>query len=181
MNQLDSATQSNSISAEESTQGSGELMDQAVGLQAVVDRLDGYMGVEKEAKEDLPLRGLPRPVQQFSAPETLSIEDDADDLQVVDQEASAPMSSSPEAPRLVVVSSTEPGSAKTLIPFDDDEVAEDLPSSQPVTLRHTPLQQAAGAEELSRDSSEGKRAPLKRSQADPISRLPGGHGSFEGF
>jgi hypothetical protein len=139
------------------------------------------MGVEKEAKEDLPLRSLPRPVQQFSAPEALAVEDDADELQVVDQEVSPSVSSSPAAPRLVVVSPTEPGCAKTLIPFDDDETAEDLPASQPVTLRHAPLQQAAGAEELSRDSSAGKRAPLKRSHADPISRLPGGHGSFEGF
>ena len=181
MNQLDSATQSNSISAEESTQGSGELMDQAVELQAVVDRLDGYMGVQKESKEDLSVRSLPRSIPQFSVPEALAVEDDAGELQVVDQELSAPMSSAPEAPRLVVVSPTEPGCAKTLIPFDDDEVAEDLPASQPITLRHAPLRQAAGAEELSRDSSEGKRAPLKRSHADPISRLPGGHGSFEGF
>jgi hypothetical protein len=122
------------------------------------------------------VRSLPRSIPQFSVPEALAVEDDAGELQVVDQELSAP-----EAPRLVVVSPTEPGRAKTLIPFDDDEAAEDLPSSQPVTLRPTPLKQAAGAEELSRDSSEGKRAPLKRSHADPISRLPGGHGSFEGF
>jgi hypothetical protein len=191
MNQLDAATQSNSISAEESTQGSVELMDQAVGLQAVVDRLGGYMGVQKEAKEELPLRSLPRSNPQPSIPEALSVDDQADELQMDDAQEEEPQMGDDQAsrsvsvtsatPRLVVVSPTEPGRAKTLIPFDDDEAAEDLPSSQPVTLRPTPLKQAAGAEELSRDSSEGKRTLSRRSPADPISRLPGGHGSFEGF
>jgi uncharacterized phage infection (PIP) family protein YhgE len=188
MNQLDAATQANSMSAEESTQGSGELMDQALGLQAVVDRLGAYMGVRNKTNEDLQVRRPPKSVPQFSAqdlieetPQALSVEANSDEEQVDDYDTAPSILAAPAKPRLVVVSPAEPGSAKTLIPFDDDESAEGLPSSQPVTLRSMPLKKAAGSEELSRDSSDGKRTPLKRSQADPISRLPGGHGSFEGF
>ncbi len=206
MNQLDAATQSNSISAEESTQGCGELMDQAVVLQAVVDRLEGYMGVRAIIKEDLTPISAPRSVPRFSVPEITEEEevaeetpqlaadvletDEVDELGEVDEaekavslkeEALAPTSISPSTPRLVVVSPNELGRARALIPFDEDEAAEDLPSSEPVTLRHVPLKAADGADELSRGTSEGKRPSTQRSKAEPISRLPGGHGSFEGF
>ncbi len=207
MNQLDAATQSNSMSAEESTQGCGELMDQAVGLQAVVDRLGGYMGVRSIKKEDLTSISAPRSVPRSSVPEIAEVEeipeetpqlavdgvetDEGDELEEGDEsegsaaspeegKSEAP-SSAPTTPRLVVVSPSEPGRARALIPFDEDEAAEDLPSSEPVTLRHAPLKAAAGAEELSRGTSEGKRPSAQRSKAEPISRLPGGHGSFEGF
>ena len=176
MNQLDAATQANSVSAEESTQGSGELMDQALGLQAVVDRLGGYMGVRKETKDDFPARSLPKSIPQFSAQDLIE-----ETPQLPEEDTSLSPSAAPVTPRLVVVSPTEPGRAKALIPFDDDETAGDLPATQPVTLRPATLKQAAGAEELSRDSSEDKRAPSKRSLAQSNSRLPGGHGSFEGF